>query len=78
MGFARQREEEKEENRLSEEAERSFDQLGSQGDEDEAITARDDGPDGAAAAQLGATYQIQDESPAPASTIVVPAIVPAT
>lgn len=75
--MSHQREEEKEENRLSEEAERSFDQLRSQGDEDEAITMGDGGPDGPAA-QLAATYQIQDESPAPTRTVVVPAIVPAT
>lgn len=64
----RQREEENEENRLSEEAERTFDH--SQDDEeDEAITA--DAP-------ADAAYQMEDESQAPRSTITVPAIVTAT
>lgn len=76
MAFACQREEEKEENRLSEEAERSFDQLQSQEDEDEAITMSDQ-PE-VAAAHPDVTYQIENESPAPPSTITVPAIVTAT
>lgn len=70
-----QREEENKENRLSEEAERTFDR--SQDDEeDEAITAGDQ-PD-AAAAPADAAYQIENESQAPRSTITVPAIVMAT
>lgn len=72
--FAPQREEEKEENRLSEEAERSFDQ--SQDGEDEAI-AMEDQPQ-VAAARPGVTYQVENESQAPPSTITVPAIVTAT
>lgn len=71
-----QREEDKEENRLSEEAERSFDQLQCQGDEDEAITIADQTQ--ASAAHPDVTYQVEDESQAPSSTIVVPAIVTAT
>ncbi len=71
-----QREEEKEENRLSEEAERSFDQLQSQEDEDEPVTMTDQ-PE-VAAAQPDVTYQIEDENQAPSSTIRVPAIVTAT
>ncbi|KAG8011131.1 hypothetical protein GBF38_005797 [Nibea albiflora] len=72
----KEREEDKEENRLSEEAERSFDQLQSQGDEDEAITMADQSE--ACAAHPDVTYQVEDESQAPSSTIVVPAIVTAT
>lgn len=72
--FACQREEEKEENRLSEEAERSFDQ--SQDDEDEAITMKAQ-PE-VAAARPDAAYQIENESQAPPSTIIVPAIITAT
>ncbi|XP_010744455.2 protein FAM177A1 isoform X2 [Larimichthys crocea] len=72
----KEREEDKEENRLSEEAERSFDQLQCQGDEDEAITIADQTQ--ASAAHPDVTYQVEDESQAPSSTIVVPAIVTAT
>lgn len=71
-----QREEEKEENRLSEEAERSFEQLQSREDEDEAITMTDQ-PE-VAATHPDVTYQIENENQAPSSTIVVPAIVTAT
>lgn len=71
-----QREEEKEENCLSEEAERSFDQLRSQEDVDEPITMADQ-PE-VAAAQPDVSYQIENESQAPSSTIRVPAIVTAT
>ncbi|XP_031143942.1 protein FAM177A1-like isoform X1 [Sander lucioperca] len=72
----KEREEEKEENRLSEEAERSFDQLQSQEDEDEpiAMTEQQD----VAAALPDVTYQIENENQAPSSTIRVPAIVTAT
>ncbi|AWP19728.1 putative protein FAM177A1-like [Scophthalmus maximus] len=72
----KEREEEKEENRLSEEAERSFDQLQSQGDEDEPI-AVSDRPE-VSAAHPEVAYQIEDENQVPSSTIVVPAIVTAT
>lgn len=71
-----QREEEKEETRLSEEAERSFDQPQPRDDGDEPITTTDQ-PE-VAAAQPDATYQIEDENRAPSSTIRVPAIVTAT
>lgn len=72
-----QREEEKEENRLSEEAEQSFDQLQSQEDEeDEPITTADQ-PE-VPAAHPEVTYQIEDENRASSSTITVPAIVMAT
>ncbi|XP_036943345.1 protein FAM177A1 isoform X5 [Acanthopagrus latus] len=70
----KEREEEKEENRLSEEAERSVDQP--QDDEDEEITAAEQ-PE-VADARPGVTYQIENENRAPSSTIVVPAIVTAT
>ncbi len=76
MVSASQREEEKEENRLSEEAERSFDQLQAQEDEDEAITMADQ-PD-VSAAHPDVTYQVENENLAPPSTIIVPAIVTAT
>ncbi|XP_035535206.1 protein FAM177A1-like isoform X2 [Morone saxatilis] len=72
----KEREEEKEENRLSEEAERSFDQLQAQGDEDEAITAADALE--VAAARPDVIYQVENENQAPSSTIIVPAIVTAT
>lgn len=73
----KEREEEREENRLSEEAERSFDQTQPREDEeDEAIVATDR-PE-AAAARPDVTYQVENESRAPPSTIVVPAIVTAT
>lgn len=71
-----QREEEKEENRLSEEAERSFDQLQSQGDEDEPIAVSDRLEVSAAHPEVA--YQMEDENQVPSSTIVVPAIVTAT
>uniref|UniRef100_A0A8C2X385 Family with sequence similarity 177 member A1 n=1 Tax=Cyclopterus lumpus TaxID=8103 RepID=A0A8C2X385_CYCLU len=72
----KEREEEKEEDRLSEEAERSFDQLPSQEDEDEPITTTDR-PE-AATAHPDVTYQIENENRASSSTIRVPAIVTAT
>ncbi|XP_075940919.1 protein FAM177A1-like [Anarhichas minor] len=72
----KEREEEKEEDRLSEEAERSFDQLPSQEDEDEPITVTDR-PE-AAGAQPDVAYQIENENRACSSTITVPAIVTAT
>ncbi|XP_037607383.1 protein FAM177A1-like isoform X2 [Sebastes umbrosus] len=74
----KEREEEKEETRLSEEAERSFDQLPSREDEeDEPITIADQ-PDVATVAQPDVTYQIEDENRASSNTIRVPAIVTAT
>ncbi|XP_042371168.1 protein FAM177A1-like, partial [Plectropomus leopardus] len=72
----KEREEEKEENRLSEEAERSFDQQQPQGDEDEPIAVT--GPLEEAAAHPDVTYQIEDENQASSNTIRVPAIVTAT
>ncbi|XP_041814900.1 protein FAM177A1 isoform X2 [Chelmon rostratus] len=72
----KEREEEKEETRLSEEAERSFEQLQSREDEDEAIAMT--GQPEVAAAHPDATYQVENENQAPPSTIVVPAIVTAT
>ena len=77
-----QREEEKEENRLSEEAEQSFDQLQTQGEddeeeeEDEPVTMTDQSEVPAAHPEV--TYQIEDENRASSSTITVPAIVTAT
>ena len=72
----RQREEDKEENRLSEEAERTFDHLQSQEDEDEPIGASERA--GAPASRLDVTYLIEDENQVPPSTIRVPALVTAT
>ncbi|XP_034555895.1 protein FAM177A1-like isoform X2 [Notolabrus celidotus] len=73
----KEREEEKEETRLSEEAEQSFDHMDHpQKDEDEPITATDRSD--AANPQPGVTYQIENENHAPSSTITVPAIVTAT
>ncbi|XP_023285738.1 protein FAM177A1-like isoform X2 [Seriola lalandi dorsalis] len=76
----KEREEEKEESRLSEEAERSFDQLQSQEDEDEPITMTDQPEVSAtsASAHPDVTYQIENENQVPSSTIRVPAIVTAT
>ncbi|XP_071387187.1 protein FAM177A1-like isoform X2 [Centroberyx affinis] len=72
----KEKEEENEENRLSEEAERSFDQLQSQEDEDEPITMTDQ-PE-VAASHPDVTYQVENENHAPSATIRVPAIVTAT
>ncbi|KAF7663457.1 hypothetical protein LDENG_00210200 [Lucifuga dentata] len=72
----KEREEEKEENRLSEEAEQSFDHLQSQEGEDEPITMTDQ-PEGTAP-HAEVTYQIENENQSPSSTIRVPAIVTAT
>ncbi|XP_029281904.1 protein FAM177A1-like isoform X2 [Cottoperca gobio] len=72
----KEREEEKEETRLSEEAEHSFDQLQSQEDEDEPITMRDQPEEAAAHPEV--IYQIENENRAPPTTIRVPAIVTAT
>ncbi|XP_033504010.2 protein FAM177A1 isoform X1 [Epinephelus lanceolatus] len=72
----KEREEEKEENRLSEEAERSFDQGQSQEDEDEPITVT--GPPEEVTAHPDVTYRIEDENQASSSTMTVPAIITAT
>lgn len=73
MICVRQREEENEENRLSEEAERTFDRsrAGEEEELDEAIT-------GGEHPEADAAYRMENESPAPRSTITVPAIVTAT
>lgn len=74
-----QREEEKEENRLSEEAERSFEQLRSREEVDEPITVTDRvEEEEAATAHPDVTYQVENENQAAPSTIRVPAIVTAT
>ncbi|XP_004542310.1 protein FAM177A1 isoform X2 [Maylandia zebra] len=72
----KEREEEKEENRLSEEAERSFEQLRSREEVDEPITDRVE--EEAATARPDVTYQVENENQAAPSTIRVPAIVTAT
>ncbi|XP_005724898.1 protein FAM177A1-like isoform X1 [Pundamilia nyererei] len=72
----KEREEEKEENRLSEEAERSFEQLRSQEEVDEPITDRVE--EEAATTRPDVTYQVENENQAAPSTIRVPAIVTAT
>uniref|UniRef100_A0A3Q1G5J7 Family with sequence similarity 177 member A1 n=1 Tax=Acanthochromis polyacanthus TaxID=80966 RepID=A0A3Q1G5J7_9TELE len=72
----KEREEEKEENRLSEEAERSFDQLQSQEEEDEPIAMT--GQPEVSAEHRDATYRVENENQAASNTIRVPAIVTAT
>uniref|UniRef100_A0A3P8TEM4 Uncharacterized protein n=1 Tax=Amphiprion percula TaxID=161767 RepID=A0A3P8TEM4_AMPPE len=72
----KEREEEKEENRLSEEAERSFDQLQSQEEEDEPITMT--GQPEVAVEHPDVTYQVENENQAASNTITVPAVVTAT
>ncbi|KAM8832833.1 protein FAM177A1-like [Spinachia spinachia] len=72
----KEREEDKEEDRLSEEAEQSFDQLPSQEDENEPITTKD-GME-ADPAHPDVTYQVENENRVFSSTITVPAIVTAT
>ncbi|XP_062267908.1 protein FAM177A1-like isoform X1 [Platichthys flesus] len=72
----KEREEEKEENRLSEEADRTFDHLQSQDDEDEPVAVSERA--GASAARLDVTYRIEDENRVPPNTIRVPALVTAT
>ncbi|XP_035764602.1 protein FAM177A1-like isoform X2 [Neolamprologus brichardi] len=75
----KEREEEKEENRLSEEAERSFEHLRSREEVDEPITAPDRvEEEEAATAHPDVTYQVENENQAAPSTIRVPAIVTAT
>ncbi|XP_039873792.1 protein FAM177A1 isoform X2 [Simochromis diagramma] len=74
----KEREEEKEENRLSEEAERSFEQLRSREEVDEPITVPDRVEEEAATARPDVTYQVENENQAAPSTIRVPAIVTAT
>ncbi|CAG5928306.1 unnamed protein product [Menidia menidia] len=71
----KEKEDEQEESRLSEEAERSFDQLQSQEEEDEPITGTERRE--AAAVGQNAAYQVENESQAP-NTITVPVIVTAT
>lgn len=76
MAFTFQREEEREENRLSEEAERSCEQPSPLVDEDEAITVGE--PPHAAVTRTDVSYRVENESPPPACVITVPAIVTAT
>ncbi|XP_037306125.2 protein FAM177A1 [Pungitius pungitius] len=72
----KEREEDKEEDRLSEEAQRSFDQLPSQEGEDEPIATK--GRLEADPAHRDVTCQIENENRVFSSTIRVPAIVTAT
>ncbi|MEQ2226960.1 hypothetical protein ILYODFUR_032679 [Ilyodon furcidens] len=72
----KEKEEEKEENRLSEEAEQTFDQLQSQEGKDEPITSTK-GQEGVSACP-DVTYQVENENPAAPTTITVPVIVTAT
>ncbi|XP_015247085.1 PREDICTED: protein FAM177A1-like [Cyprinodon variegatus] len=72
----KEKEEEKEENRLSEEAERTFNQLQSQEGKNEPITSPD-GQEGASPCP-DVTYQVENENPLAGNTITVPAIVTAT
>lgn len=71
-----QKEEEKEENRLSEEAERSFGQLQSQEQKDEPAAMRE-GQE-AEPARPDVTYRVENESRPNPNTIIVPVIVTAT
>ncbi|KAM6914942.1 LOW QUALITY PROTEIN: protein FAM177A1-like [Xenentodon cancila] len=72
----KEREEEREEDRLSEEAERSFETQQSQEEGDEPITATD--RQEVASAQADVTYQVENENQATPNIITVPAIVTAT
>ncbi|XP_013856193.1 protein FAM177A1 [Austrofundulus limnaeus] len=72
----KEKEEEKEENRLSEEAERSFGQLQSQEQKDEPVAVRE-GQE-AEPAHPDVTYRVENESRANPNTIVVPVYVTAT
>uniref|UniRef100_A0A3Q2FSY1 Family with sequence similarity 177 member A1 n=1 Tax=Cyprinodon variegatus TaxID=28743 RepID=A0A3Q2FSY1_CYPVA len=66
----KEKEEEKEENRLSEEAERTFNQLQSQEGKNEPITSPD-GQEGASPCP-DVTYQVENENPLAGNTITVP------
>ncbi|XP_043962635.1 protein FAM177A1 isoform X2 [Gambusia affinis] len=72
----KEKEEEAEENRLSEEAERSFDQLQSQEAKGEPIASVD--VQEAAPARPDATHQPENENPVTPNTITVPVVVTAT
>ncbi|XP_014824207.1 PREDICTED: protein FAM177A1-like isoform X1 [Poecilia mexicana] len=72
----KEKEEEAEENRLSEEAERTFDQLQSQEAKGEPIASAD--AQEAAPARPDTTYQLENENPVAPNTITVPVIVTAT
>ncbi|XP_007569006.2 protein FAM177A1-like isoform X2 [Poecilia formosa] len=72
----KEKEEEAEENRLSEEAERTFDQLQSQEAKGEPIALAD--AQEAAPARPDTTYQLENENPVAPNTITVPVIVTAT
>ncbi|XP_038141021.1 protein FAM177A1-like isoform X2 [Cyprinodon tularosa] len=72
----KEKEEEKEETRLSEEAERTFNQLQSQEGKNEPLTSPE-GQEGASACP-DVTYQVENENPLAGNTITVPAIVTAT
>uniref|UniRef100_A0A1A8CA88 Family with sequence similarity 177, member A1 n=1 Tax=Nothobranchius kadleci TaxID=1051664 RepID=A0A1A8CA88_NOTKA len=72
----KEKEEDKEENRLSEEAERSFDALQSQEPEDKLISAGDGRE--VETALRDVTCQVENESQASPNTIIVPVTVTAT
>nr|XP_020472652.1 protein FAM177A1-like isoform X2 [Monopterus albus] len=72
----KEREEEKEENCLSEEAERSFNQLQPQEDKDDPVTKPDQTD--VATAYPDVTYQVENEYQASSGTVKVPVIVKAT
>ncbi|KAM4528916.1 protein FAM177A1-like isoform 3-T3 [Fundulus diaphanus] len=72
----KEKEEETEENRLSEEAERTFDQLQSREGTDEPIASTEG--QGAASVSYDVTYQAEEGIPAAPNTITVPVIVTAT
>ncbi|XP_054900654.1 protein FAM177A1 isoform X2 [Poeciliopsis prolifica] len=72
----KEKEEEAEENRLSEEAERTFKQLQSQEVKGEPMASADARE--AASARPGATRRLENENPAAPNTITVPVVVTAT
>ncbi|KAM4712978.1 protein FAM177A1-like isoform 2-T2 [Anableps anableps] len=72
----KEKEEEKEESRLSEEAERTFDQLRSQEAKDKPVASTDARE--VASASPDVTCQVENENPAAPNTITVPVIVTAT
>ncbi|KAJ3606289.1 hypothetical protein NHX12_025810 [Muraenolepis orangiensis] len=73
----KEKEEENEENRLSEEAERSFAQSQAEADGGNEPIAAPDGPE-VPPTHLDVTYQVENEKVAPPTTITVPVVVTAT
>ncbi|XP_005810949.1 protein FAM177A1-like isoform X2 [Xiphophorus maculatus] len=74
----KEKEEEAEENRLSEEAEQTFDQLEAKGEPIASAEAQEEEQQAAASARPDATRQLENESPVGPNTITVPVVVTAT